>query len=40
MKVLTDHDVYKITIDFLKQHGHDVVTAKEFGSTRQQTKNY
>ncbi len=31
MKLLTDHDVYKITVDFLRQHGHDVVTAKELG---------
>ncbi|MFQ5862589.1 MAG: DUF5615 family PIN-like protein [Candidatus Brocadiales bacterium] len=31
MKVLTDHDVYKITVDFLKRNGHDVVTAKELG---------
>lgn len=31
MKLLIDHDVYKITIDFLKQHGHDVVIAKELG---------
>lgn len=31
MKLLIDHDVYKITIDFLKQHGHDIVTAKELG---------
>ncbi len=31
MKLLTDHDVYKITVDFLRQHGHDIVTAKELG---------
>ena len=29
MKLLTDHDIYKITVDFLKDRGHDVVTAKE-----------
>lgn len=29
MKLLIDHDVYKITVDFLRQHGRDVVTAKE-----------
>lgn len=29
MKLLTDNDVYKITVDFLMLHGHDVVTAKE-----------
>lgn len=31
MKLLTDHDVYKITVEFLKQNGYDVVTAKELG---------
>ncbi len=31
MKLITDHDVYKITVDFLRQHGHDVMTAKEIG---------
>lgn len=29
MKLLTDHDIYKITVDFLRKYGHDVVTAKE-----------
>ena len=29
MELLIDHDVYKITVDLLRQHGHDVVTAKE-----------
>lgn len=29
MKLLIDHDVYRITTDFLRQNGHDVVTAKE-----------
>ncbi|MGQ3684270.1 MAG: DUF5615 family PIN-like protein [Candidatus Loosdrechtia sp.] len=31
MKLFIDHDVYRITVDFLRQHGHDVVTAKELG---------
>ena len=31
MRLLTDHDVYKTTVDFLMLHGHDVVTAKELG---------
>ncbi len=31
MRVLTDHDVYKITVDFLMLHRHDVVTVKELG---------
>ena len=31
MKLITDHDVYKITVDFLRQHGHNVVTARELG---------
>ena len=29
MELLIDHDVYKITVDFLRQQGHDIVTAKE-----------
>ncbi|MCF6156045.1 MAG: hypothetical protein E3K36_12545 [Candidatus Brocadia sp.] len=29
MKLLIDHDIYKITVDFLRQLGHEVVTAKE-----------
>ncbi|GAN33617.1 MAG: hypothetical protein DYG83_12950 [Candidatus Brocadia sp. AMX2] len=29
MKLLTDHDIYKIIVDFLRKYGHDVVTAKE-----------
>jgi len=31
MKFLIDHDVYKITVDFLKHLGNDVVTVKELG---------
>ncbi len=31
MKLFADNDIYKMTVDFLKQHGHDVVTAKELG---------
>lgn len=31
MKLITDHDVYKITVDFFRQHGHNVVTARELG---------
>ena len=29
MELFIDHDVYKTTVDFLRHHGHDVVTAKE-----------
>jgi predicted nuclease of predicted toxin-antitoxin system len=29
MRILTDQDVYKVTIDKLKELGHDVVTAKD-----------
>ncbi len=31
MRFLIDQDVYRITIDELKEWGHDVVTAKELG---------
>jgi len=29
MKFLADHDVYKITVEFLRQYNHDVLTVKE-----------
>lgn len=31
MKILADQDVYRLTIEKLKQWRHDVVTAKELG---------
>lgn len=31
MKLLIDHDVYRVTVDFLRQHGQDAITAKELG---------
>jgi predicted nuclease of predicted toxin-antitoxin system len=31
MRLLADQDVYQVTIDRLKQWGHDVVTVKELG---------
>ncbi len=31
MRLLADHDVYKVTVDLLRQCGHDVVTAGELG---------
>lgn len=31
MRLLIDQDVYRVTIDQLKEWGHDVVTAKELG---------
>lgn len=34
MRFITDQDVYKITIDALKQSGHDVLTARELGMSR------
>lgn len=40
MKLLTDNDVYKITVDFLRHHGHDVVTAKELELHESSDKNY
>ena len=38
MKLLADNDVYKITVDFLRQHGHGVVTAKERGLNKASDK--
>ena len=32
MKLLTDHDIYKVTVDFLKSRGHDVITAKDISA--------
>ena len=34
MRLLIDQDVYRVTIDQLKEWGHDVVTAKELGTQR------
>lgn len=34
MLFLADQDVYKITIDFLKEAGHNVVTVKDIGMAR------
>jgi len=34
MKFLSDQDVYQITVDRLKEWGHDVVTAKELSLNR------
>jgi predicted nuclease of predicted toxin-antitoxin system len=31
MKILADQDVYRLTVEQLKQWGHDVITAKELG---------
>lgn len=31
MRLFIDQDVYKITIEFIKKQGHDVVCAKEVG---------
>ena len=31
MRFLADQDLYKVTIDQLKNWGHDVVTVKELG---------
>ena len=38
MKLLADNDVYKITVDFLRQHGHDFVNAKELGLNKASDK--
>lgn len=34
MKLLVDHDVYGITVEFLKNQGHNVLCAKEVGLSR------
>lgn len=34
MRFLADQDVYKLTIDKLKEWGHDVATVKEYGLSR------
>jgi predicted nuclease of predicted toxin-antitoxin system len=34
MRFLVDQDVYKLTIDRLREWGHDVVTVKELGLQR------
>lgn len=31
MRFFADHDVYQVTVAFLRQQGHDVVTAGELG---------
>jgi len=31
MKLFIDQDVYRVTIEFLKRQGHDVISAKEVG---------
>jgi len=34
MRLFIDQDVYRITVEFLKEQGHDVVCAKEVGLSR------
>jgi predicted nuclease of predicted toxin-antitoxin system len=34
MRILTDQDIYNITIEWLKKEGHDVITVKELGMSR------
>jgi predicted nuclease of predicted toxin-antitoxin system len=31
MRLLVDQDIYKSTIDLLREWGHDLLTAKELG---------
>jgi predicted nuclease of predicted toxin-antitoxin system len=31
MRFLADHDVYAVTVEWLRQQGHDVVTVKDLG---------
>jgi len=39
MRLLVDQDVYQITITWLSEQGHDVVTAREFGLQRAPDEN-
>lgn len=34
MRILTDQDIYQMTIEWLKENGHNVVTAKDLGMQR------
>jgi predicted nuclease of predicted toxin-antitoxin system len=34
MRFLADHDVYAVTVEWLRQQSHDVVTAKDLGMQR------
>jgi len=34
MELLCDQDVYRLTIDSLREWGHDVITAKELDMSR------
>lgn len=34
MRFLIDQDVYKVTIDFLRGLGYEVITARELGLSR------
>lgn len=37
MRFLSDQDVYAVTVRFLRDLGHDVVTAAEFSLSRMQS---
>jgi len=39
MRLLTDQDIYRITVEQLRKWGHDVVTAKEVGMQRGKDKD-
>ncbi len=38
MRFLVDQDIYRLTIEWLREQGHDVVTAKELGMQRASDK--
>lgn len=40
MRFLIDQDVYKLTIDYLREWGHDVVTIKELGMSRASDEDF
>jgi len=39
MRFLADHDVYAVTVEWLRQQGHDVVTAKDLGMQQATDEN-
>jgi len=34
MRLLADQDIYKLTIEWLRREGHDIVTARDLGMQR------
>ena len=40
MQLLADQDVYRITIEWLRKEGHDVLTVKQVGMERASDKAF